>query len=47
MHSELISAAIGSGGTLDAQTWQVKLMCSMKKVALRLTENSLTRPPAV
>jgi len=38
MYSELISAAIGSGGPHAARTSQVKLMRSVKKVALRLIE---------
>ena len=38
MYSELISSAIGSGGPHAARTSQVKLMRSVKKVALRLIE---------
>ena len=38
MYSELISAAIASGGPHAAKTSAVKLMRSVKKVALRLIE---------
>ncbi len=38
MYSELISAAIASGGPHAAKTSAVKLMRSVKKVALRLKE---------
>ena len=38
MYSELISAAIASGGPHASRTSQVKLMRSCKKVALKLIE---------
>lgn len=43
MYSELISTAIATGGPYAAKTSGVKLMRSVKKVALRLIENFVER----